>query len=239
MSKRPMSKSNSSQPYQGQKGIPAKKSKGFEIEFSPKTENQKLLQDSIEKHNIVVSVGSAGTGKSFTAIAIGLQKLMAGDIQKLIFIRSNTLSEYYGWLPGTIEEKCDLIFQPMMNIVEDLLPDYIIENLILEERLILAPIGYLRGTTFPENSYIVLDELQNLTPNKVFLVLSRISLGTKIICNGDITQSDLNSNETNGLIDLIKRINGESDFGLVEFTMDDIVRSQMCRRIVEIFSKKI
>lgn len=208
------------------------------IQFHPKTENQKLLIKTLDANEVVLVNGPAGVGKTFVAIAYALQMLMDNKIERIILTRpAVNCGEEYGALPGEIEDKLGPIMAPMMDILEHFLGGQVLDRLIDMGKIEISPLGFIRGLTF-NDCIIIGDELQNISKLQCYALTSRIGENSKLILCGDIKQCDIPLAQS-GLIDLIKRVEDEPDFGIVNFTSNDCLRSRMARRIIEIYEKKI
>jgi phosphate starvation-inducible PhoH-like protein len=176
-------------------------------------------------------------GKSYSAIAYALQMLCEKRIEKIILTRPYvTCDEDYGALPGTLQEKTQPLMQPMMSIIEDFIGKLLTANLIEEGKIEVAPLGFVRGSTY-RDCVLIGDEFQNASKSQCYMLLSRIGENAKIILSGDIRQCDINP-VNSGLVDLVKRCDKEPDFATVIFDSKDCLRSYMARRVIEIYEKK-
>lgn len=206
------------------------------IQFHPKTENQKLLVKALNSNEVVLAIGPAGVGKSYIAIAYALQMLMGNKIERILLTRpAINCGEEYGFLPGDMDEKLGPLMSPMLDILEDFLGGTLLDRLMDMGKIEVAPLGFIRGSTF-KDCVIIGDEFQNATKAQTYMFLSRIGENAKIILSGDIRQCDIPP-EQSGLIDLMKRVENEPDFEIVSFTSADCLRSRMARRIIEIYEK--
>lgn len=209
--------------------------------IKPRNPTQAGYMNLLEAANpaIVLAVGPAGTGKTMVACHIGLQKLVDNDIKKLILTRpAVSVEEQHGFLPGTLEEKMEPWLKPIYDIMYQYFSVAKVQQLIKSQVIEICPLAYMRGRTF-ENSWIIADEAQNMTPNQMLMLLTRIGHKSKMIITGDPNQHDRGF-EVNGLNDLIKRMryykNGK--IGLVEFTENDVERHPIIKTILKLYKNK-
>lgn len=189
--------------------------------------------------SIVLAVGPAGTGKTMIACHIGLQKLVDNEISKLILTRpAVSVEEQHGFLPGTLEEKMEPWLKPIYDIMYQYFSVAKVQQLIKSQIIEICPLAYMRGRTF-ENSWIIADEAQNMTPNQMLMLLTRIGNKSKMIITGDPNQHDRGF-EVNGLNDLIKRMRyyKDSKIGLVEFTENDVERHPIIKTVLKLYKNK-
>lgn len=218
--------------------VPKASLRDVHLDFTPKSEAQKQLLKALDRYDIVVANGVAGTGKSYAAVAYALMQLLKKQVDRIVITRSAAMcDEEYGFLPGSLSDKNIPLYAAMNNIFQDLIGVSLFENLMSQGKIEIAPLGYLRGTTF-KDTVVIATEAQNLTRKQAKMLLTRIGPGTKMIIEGDSDQCDIRESDS-GLIDLIARIEGEPDFGLVQFDAKDCLRSYMARRVVEIYKKPL
>lgn len=209
---------------------------------SARNENQaayiKLLE--AESPAIVLGVGSSGSGKTMLACHIGMQKLIAGDIGKLILTRpAVSVDEEHGFLPGTLEEKLDPWLRPIYDVLYQYMSKQKLQALIAKQVIEICPLAYMRGRTF-EGAYVIADELQNSTVNQMLMLLTRIGRNSKLVITGDPMQYD-RGYDNNGLSDLIGRIKRRpdviknTDFGMIEFNARDVQRHPIIRKVLQIY----
>jgi phosphate starvation-inducible PhoH-like protein len=199
-------------------------------QFEPVTENQCKYLESMKANTISFGTGCAGTGKSYVALMYAAQMLRSRKVSKVIITRPAVeCGEKFGFLPGELEEKYDEYLTPMKAILYKALghsyTELLFKNKIIEAR----PLAFMRGSTF-ENSIVILDEAQNVTPQQMKMFLTRIGENSKVIINGDIAQADIRG-ET-GLHDAVRRLRSVRSVGVVEFTIEDIVRSGIVKDII-------
>lgn len=200
-----------------------------------RTPNQRNLIDESSKNDLIFAIGPAGTGKTYTAIALAVKALKNREIKKIILSRPAVeAGENLGFLPGDLKEKIDPYLQPLYDALQDMIPPRKLEDFLKDDIIQIAPLAYMRGRTL-SNAFVILDEAQNTTINQLKMFLTRMGLNTKFIVTGDVTQIDLPRRSNSGLIfamNLLKKIEGIS---IVHFNKNDIVRHRLVREIVEAY----
>lgn len=209
--------------------------------IKPRNKKQEEYIQLLEQLNpaIVLSVGPAGTGKTMIACHIGLRKLVDGEITKLILTRpAVSVEEQHGFLPGTLEEKMEPWLKPIYDIMYQYFSVPKVQQLIKNQVIEICPLAYMRGRTF-ENAWIIADEAQNMTPNQMLMLLTRIGHKSKMIITGDPNQHDRGF-EINGLGDLIRRMKyyRETKIGMIEFADADVERHPIIRSILRLYKDK-
>jgi len=211
--------------------------------FVPRTEKQKDYLDSLKNTSVpcVVGLGPAGCGKTLFACQTAIHGLKTDMCSKIVVTRPfvSVDQESMGFLPGSIEEKMSPWTRPIFDIFEMYYTKKEIEMMLDSSVIEMSPLAYMRGRTF-QNTWIIADEMQNSSPNQMFMLLSRLGEGSRIILTGDLSQSDLGSG--NGLVDFLRLVNKRGSFMLdqfciVEMGIDDIQRSSFVRSIFELYSK--
>jgi len=206
--------------------------------LSPRTFTQRryldLLQSSVP---IVIGSGPAGTGKTLLACHVGAKALISGKVQRLILTRpAVSVDEQHGFLPGNLNKKMEPWTRPMFDALHRNFTPKRVKDMILDEQIEICPLAYMRGRTF-ENAWVIADEMQNSTPSQMKMVLTRLGEGSKMVVAGDLRQHDRGFEE-NGLLDLLCRLNTEStNIRCVEFSEDDVVRSQVVKEILSMYDK--
>ncbi|NCD05296.1 MAG: PhoH family protein [Spirochaetia bacterium] len=204
--------------------------------FSKSINQSKFIQMMNQKQ-ITFSIGPAGTGKTFLAIAYALSQITSGEKQKIILTRPVVeAGENLGFLPGTLSEKLSPYVRPLYDAMEWMLPPAIINKLESSGAIEVAPLAYMRGRSL-HNSIIILDEAQNTTIEQMKMFLTRIGENSKSIITGDITQVDLPRGQRSGLIhanNILREIEG---MGFVNFSTKDVVRAKIVQKIIEAYSK--
>ena len=202
-----------------------------------KTANQKLLVEAAAKFDLVYAVGPAGTGKTYTAVAIAVRALKNKEVRKIIITRPAVeAGENLGFLPGDLKEKIDPYLRPIYDALDDMIaPEKL--KLYLETRVIeIAPLAYMRGRTL-NNAFILLDEAQNTTPMQMKMFLTRMGPSSKAIITGDKSQIDLPKNLKSGLIDSLAVLKGIKGISFVELDGSDVVRHRLVRDILAAYEK--
>ena len=203
-----------------------------------KTKNQQMMASVCEKNDIIFAVGPAGTGKTYTAVALAVRALKNKAVRKIILTRPAVeAGESLGFLPGDLKEKIDPYLRPLYDALDDMLPSdklsYYMANRIIE----IAPLAYMRGRTL-DNAFIILDEAQNATDLQIKMFLTRIGANAKAIITGDLTQIDLPKNQRSGLFKasrILKNIDGIAHIQLDE---SDVVRHRLVKAIIRAYDKE-
>jgi phosphate starvation-inducible PhoH-like protein len=202
-----------------------------------KTPNQKQLVEQAAKYDLVFAVGPAGTGKTYTAVAIAVRALKNKEVRKIIITRPAVeAGENLGFLPGDLKEKIDPYLRPIYDALDDMIaPEKL--KLYLESRVIeIAPLAYMRGRTL-NNAFILLDEAQNTTPMQMKMFLTRMGPSSKAIITGDKSQIDLPKNQKSGLIDSLHLLKGIKGISFVELDGSDVVRHRLVKDILAAYEK--
>jgi len=203
----------------------------------PKTVGQKKYIDQIRNNTIVFAVGPAGTGKTYLAMAMAITAFRAGTVNRIILTRpAIEAGEKLGFLPGDLQQKVDPYLRPLYDALHDIMgAETFLRN--LERNLIeVAPLAYMRGRTL-DNSYIVLDEAQNTTPEQMKMFLTRLGRDSKAIITGDITQIDLPEGKTSGLKEAVKILDNIEGIGISQLTSRDVVRHPLVQKIINAYDK--
>lgn len=209
--------------------------------IKPITEAQRQLFESYYYGNHIVANGSAGTGKTFCALYLGLSDVLSEttDKEKIIIIRSAVQSREIGFTPGTVLEKMEPYEAPYTDILYDLFGKKSTYRDMKDAGLVeFMPTSFLRGTSF-DNAVIIIDEIQNLNMSEIFTVLTRCGKNTTVICIGDTVQTDLNhnKNDVSGLPTLLKIVQKMPEFSTITFTNNDIVRSKFVKSFINAYEE--
>ena len=203
----------------------------------PKTLNQKRYVDSIDKHTISFGIGPAGTGKTYLAMAKAVQALQAKQVNRIILSRPAVeAGERLGFLPGTLSEKIDPYLRPLYDALHDMVDPESIPKLLAAGTIEVAPLAFLRGRSL-NDSFIILDEAQNTTPEQMKMFLTRLGFGSKIVVTGDITQIDLPGGTRSGLRVVEEILTGVEDVVFNRLTSHDVVRHKLVGRIVAAYDE--
>jgi phosphate starvation-inducible PhoH-like protein len=205
-------------------------------QVAPKTVNQKRYVDSIRRNTITFGIGPAGTGKTFLAVALAAAALSRREVNRIILTRPAVeAGERLGFLPGDLMAKIDPYLRPLFDALHDMLDAEKVSTYLERGQIEVAPLAFMRGRTL-NDSFIILDEAQNTTPEQMKMILTRLGFNSKMVVTGDITQIDLPKNEGSGLIvvgDILEDIEG---IEFVRFGGEDVVRHRLVQRIVEAYA---
>ncbi len=205
--------------------------------LAPKTVNQRRYMEAIERNDLVFGVGPAGTGKTYLAVAMAISALLSKRVSRIILTRPAVeAGERLGFLPGTLQEKVDPYLRPLYDALHDMLESEKVERLLEKLTIEVAPIAFMRGRTL-NDSFIILDEAQNCTPEQMKMVLTRQGCNSKMVVNGDITQMDLPIGKRSGLLDAIEVLAGVEGISFVKFDDRDVVRHPLVQRIVRAYER--
>jgi len=203
-----------------------------------RTPNQRVLLEESAKNDLIFAIGPAGTGKTYTAIALAVRALKNKEIKKIILSRPAVeAGENLGFLPGDLKEKIDPYLQPLYDALQDMIPVKKLEEFMKDGTIQIAPLAFMRGRTL-SNAFVILDEAQNTTVNQLKMFLTRMGLNAKFIVTGDITQIDLPRNSQSGLIHALNILGKIKSISIIEFDKRDIVRHRLVRDIVEAYEKE-
>ena len=206
--------------------------------LKPKTVGQKKYLDQIRKNTIVFAIGPAGTGKTYLAMAMAITALRNQEVQRIILTRpAIEAGEKLGFLPGDLQQKVDPYLRPLYDALHDIMGAENFQKNVEKGVIEVAPLAYMRGRTL-DNSYIVLDEAQNTTPEQMKMFLTRIGFGSKAIITGDITQIDLPESGKSGLKDAVGILDNIEGIGLSELTAKDVVRHPLVQKIINAYEKR-
>jgi phosphate starvation-inducible protein PhoH and related proteins len=203
----------------------------------PKTLNQKRYVDAIDKHTIVFAIGPAGTGKTYLAMAKAVKALQAKEFNRIILTRPAVeAGERLGFLPGTLYEKIDPYLRPLYDALHDMIDPDSIPKLTANGTIEIAPLAYMRGRTL-NDSFIILDEAQNTSPEQMKMFLTRLGFSSKIVVTGDVTQVDLPSGQQSGLRLVQEILDGVDDVYFSRLTSHDVVRHKLVADIVDAYER--
>ena len=203
----------------------------------PKTSNQKRYVDAIDKHTVTFGIGPAGTGKTYLAMAKAVQALQSKQVNRIILTRPAVeAGERLGFLPGTLHEKIDPYLRPLFDALHDMLDPEAIPRLMASGTIEVAPLAYMRGRTL-NDSFIILDEAQNTSPEQMKMFLTRLGFGSKMIVTGDITQIDLPTHQESGLGIVREILDGVPDISFMDLTSEDVVRHRLVSEIVDAYGR--
>src|SRR5512142_240201 len=205
--------------------------------LAPKTVNQRRYLEAIERNDLVFGIGPAGTGKTYLAVAMAVSALMNKQVARIILTRPAVeAGERLGFLPGTLQEKVDPYLRPLYDALYDMLDNERVEKLLERNVIEVAPIAFMRGRTL-NDSFIILDEAQNSTPEQMKMVITRQGFNSKMVVNGDATQIDLVAGKRSGLLHAEEVLRGVEGISFVYFDERDVVRHTLVQRIVKAYER--
>ncbi|MBP5229010.1 MAG: PhoH family protein [Bacteroidales bacterium] len=203
-----------------------------------RTKHQKKLVKDFDTHDLIFALGPAGTGKTYTAIALAVRALQNKQVRRLILTRPAVeAGERLGFLPGDVKEKLDPYLQPLYDALGDMIAPQRLKTLMEEGTIQIAPLAYMRGRTL-ESAFVILDEAQNTSLGQLKMFLTRMGNNSKFIVTGDMTQIDLPNKEDSGLAKGIKMLGKIRGIAVINFDTEDIVRHPLVSKIVSAFGKE-
>jgi phosphate starvation-inducible protein PhoH and related proteins len=203
--------------------------------IAPKTVNQKRYVDAIRSHTVTFGIGPAGTGKTYLAIALAVAALTEKQVGRIILTRpAIEAGERLGFLPGDMLAKVDPYMRPLFDALYDMMDPDRLAAYMERGTVEVAPLAFMRGRTL-NDSFIILDEAQNTSPEQMQMFLTRLGFGSKVVVTGDVTQIDLPRDQASGLIQVRDILSSIDGIGFVEFSHQDVVRHKLVQRIVEAY----
>jgi phosphate starvation-inducible PhoH-like protein len=200
-----------------------------------RTVNQLKLVNDYRYNDLIIAEGPAGTGKTYTSIALAVRALKEKEVKKIILTRPAVeAGERLGFLPGDMKEKLDPYLQPLYDALHDLLPAKKLESWIADGTVQIAPLAFMRGRTL-ENAFVILDEAQNATISQLKMFLTRMGVSSKFIMTGDTTQIDLSGKSESGLLQAIRILGNIEGISIIKFDERDIIRHKLVKRIVRAY----
>ena len=191
----------------------------------------------LDKKQLVFAIGPAGTGKTYTGIAVAVKALKEKQIKKIILTRPAVeAGENLGYLPGDLKEKLDPYMQPLYDALRDMIPSVRLSKLLSDKIIEIAPLAFMRGRTL-DNAFVILDEAQNTTPAQMKMFLTRMGMNAKFMVTGDPGQVDLPGNIISGLKDALLILNNKKDIGIVQLTDKDVMRHPIVKKIIDSYNK--
>jgi phosphate starvation-inducible PhoH-like protein len=205
------------------------------FKVAPKTVNQKRYVDGIREHTVTFGIGPAGTGKTFLAVAMAVAALDAREVSRIILTRPAVeAGERLGFLPGDIQAKVDPYLRPLFDALYDMLDPERVMSYFDRGTIEVAPLAFMRGRSL-NDSFVILDEAQNTSPEQMKMFLTRLGFGSKMVVTGDITQIDLPRDQRSGLVVVGEILAEVGDISFVRFGGEDVVRHELVQRIVEAY----
>ena len=204
-----------------------------------RTANQRKIVSAIEKNDMLFAIGPAGTGKTYTAVALAVRALKNKEVKRIILTRPAVeAGENLGFLPGDLKEKLDPYLQPLYDALRDMIP---IEKLneFLEGGVIqIAPLAFMRGRTL-DKAFVILDEAQNTTTHQMKMFLTRMGMSAKFVITGDETQVDLPPKQPSGLLECLKALKGIKGISIIKLDENDVIRHELVKKIIKAYKDKI
>jgi phosphate starvation-inducible PhoH-like protein len=202
-----------------------------------KSINQRKLVESTEKNDIVFAIGPAGTGKTYTAVALAVRALKNREIKRIILCRPAVeAGENLGFLPGDLKEKIDPYLRPLYDALYDMIAGEKVKTYIENGIIEIAPLAFMRGRTL-DNAFVILDEAQNATESQLKMFLTRMGPSAKFIITGDVTQIDLPKHQPSGLIQAVELLKDIKGIDFIYLDSSDVVRHRLVRQIVDAYNK--
>jgi phosphate starvation-inducible protein PhoH and related proteins len=200
-----------------------------------RTPNQVRMVESFKTHDMIFAIGPAGTGKTYTAVALAVRALKNKEVRRIILTRPAVeAGENLGFLPGDLRDKLDPYLQPLYDALRDMIPPAKLEAYLEDKTIEIAPLAFMRGRTL-DNAFAILDEAQNATENQLKMFLTRMGRSAKFIITGDITQIDLPKNQTSGLITATRILNKVKGIDFIFLNEKDVVRHPLVSRIIRAY----
>jgi phosphate starvation-inducible PhoH-like protein len=205
--------------------------------MEPRTEAQRAYVEALLSHELVFGIGPAGTGKTYIAVAMAVNKFISGEVDRIVLSRPAVeAGERLGFLPGDMKDKVDPYMQPLYDALHDFLPGRQLQKLMEEKKVEIAPLAFMRGRTL-SNAYVILDEAQNATTMQMKMFLTRLGQGSRMCVTGDRTQVDLPRGVRSGLRDAERILEGVPGVALRYFSSSDVVRHPLVARIIEAYDR--
>ena len=215
--------------------IPVSSKKRF---VTPKSETQRRYVEAIRQHDIVIGIGPAGTGKTYLAMAMAVSALLRREVNRIILARPAVeAGERLGFLPGDMYEKVHPYLRPLYDALYDMMETEKANHLVERGSIEIAPLAFMRGRTL-NDSFIILDEAQNTTPEQMKMFLTRIGFNSKAVITGDVTQIDLPPERTSGLVDVQRILTGIPGIVFVYFSEQDVVRHRLVQEIIKAYERR-
>ena len=202
-----------------------------------RTQNQRKLVEAVNKNDMVFAVGPAGTGKTYTAVALAVRALKNKEVKRIILTRPAVeAGENLGFLPGDLKEKLDPYMMPLYDALRDMIPPEKLAEMLEYGVIEIAPLAFMRGRTL-DKAFVILDEAQNATPMQMKMFLTRMGMTAKFVVTGDMSQIDLPRHQKSGLafaLDVLKEID---DISIIRLNQNDVIRHQLVKKIIDAFDK--
>lgn len=208
------------------------------LQVKARTPNQRKMVEYSEKHDMLFAIGPAGTGKTYTAVALAVRALKNKEVRRIVLTRPAVeAGENLGFLPGDLKEKLDPYLQPLYDALREMLPAEKLKEYLEQGIIQIAPLAFMRGRTL-DKAFVILDEAQNATGSQMKMFLTRMGMTAKFVITGDVTQVDLPHNQTSGLEKAIRLLKNVEDIGFVFLDGRDVIRHKLVKRIIDAFEEK-
>ena len=202
-----------------------------------KTLNQKRLVESMDKNDMVFAIGPAGTGKTYTGVALAVKALKDKEVKRIILTRPAVeAGENLGFLPGDLNEKLDPYMQPLYDSLRDMIPNESLQNYLVKGTIQIAPLAFMRGRTL-DNAFVILDEAQNSTHSQMKMFLTRMGVNSKFMITGDPEQIDLPKSIMSGLNEALLILKNSNGIGIIKLDEKDVIRHALVKKIIEAYKK--
>jgi phosphate starvation-inducible protein PhoH and related proteins len=209
---------------------------GLKKLIGSKSEGQRLYLEAIANNDVVISIGPAGTGKTYLAVAAAVDALRKNRVKRIILARPAVeAGENLGFLPGDLQEKVDPYLRPLYDALEDIMPPDWVKRAIESRTIEIAPLAYMRGRTLPD-AFVILDEAQNATTSQMKMFLTRLGLNSRVVVTGDKTQIDLPRRDDSGLLQIEKILRGIDGIAFVYLDEVDVVRHRLVKDIIQAYA---
>lgn len=205
------------------------------VKIKARTLNQKKLVQAVNKHDMVFAVGPAGTGKTYTAVALAVRALKSKEVKRIVLTRPAVeAGENLGFLPGDLKEKLDPYLMPLYDALRDMIPAEKLGDMLEFGVIEIAPLAFMRGRTL-DKAFVILDEAQNTTTMQMKMFLTRMGMTAKFVITGDMSQVDLPSRQRSGLSYALDVLKDVDDIGVVRLAQNDVIRHSLVKKIIEAF----
>ncbi len=202
-----------------------------------RTPNQKRLVEAVKENDMVFAIGPAGTGKTYTAVALAVRALKNKEIRRIILTRPAVeAGENLGFLPGDLRDKLDPYLQPLYDALRDMIPQQKLLSYWEDNTIEIAPLAFMRGRTL-DNAFVILDEAQNATPSQLKMFLTRMGRNAKFVITGDITQIDLPRNQQSGLVQATQILEGIEGISIIQLDNSDVIRHKLVTKIIRAYDR--
>lgn len=209
------------------------------LQVKARTPNQKRLVSALRQNDMIFAIGPAGTGKTYTAVALAVRALKNKEVRRIILTRPAVeAGENLGFLPGDLKDKLDPYLQPLYDALRDMIPQQKLLNYLDDGTIEIAPLAFMRGRTL-DNAFVILDEAQNATPLQLKMFLTRMGRNAKFVITGDVTQIDLPRHQTSGLTHATQILRDIDGIAVIELDNSDVVRHKLVTRIIRAYDQAL